>query len=217
VSSVRLYPPALPIAHVDGHAFQSEPNARKRPRDQGEMRMRPRFRSVPELLTATWMYKTQEEFDAFDAFYEDALLSGSLEFDVPVHDRGTPTGRRWYTAQVVGDYRCDFDLPRIYRVTATLRLIEDLGTVRIPPGIQATIGINFGLTARTQAPTVAATIGLNFIMTAQAPVPAPGALISLDFAMAWVVPSGDPLLSQDRETDAGEARETDAGDDRQTD
>lgn len=215
MSSVRVYPEDLPAMLVDPLSFTPEPNAKERPRDQGEMRMRPRFRSVPDLCTASWIFQTQEDFDAFDEWYEDTLQAGSLDFDIQAQDRGTQYGHRWYTAQIVGDYRADVIVGPRYRVTATLRLIDDLGTVRIPPGIEATIGLNFTLAAQTVPPSFAATIGLNFTLTAEMLPSPPGVTIELLFGMAWVsAPS--PAVSQGRETDAGDARETDAGTTRDT-
>lgn len=216
MSSVRIYPLQLPSVLVEGHGFQPEPNARERARDQGEMRLRPRWRSVPELCTVSWLYVEQAQFDAFDAWYEDQLLAGSLDFDLLVQDRGTPFGRRWYTAQFVGDYRCEVLDALMYRVSATLRLVEDLGTLRIPPGVEATIGLRFGFSAQTSAPPLAATIGLHCGLQAQMPLGALAASIGLNSGLAWVLPPPPPLGDM-RETDAGDARETDAGATRETD
>ena len=215
MSSIRIYPLDLPAPLVEGHGFQPEPNARERPRDQGEMRMRPRFRSVPELCTVSWLYVEQAHFDAFDVWYEDELLAGSLDFDLRVQDRGTEFGRRWYTAQFVGDYRCDVLDALMYRVSATLRLVEDLGTLRIPPGIEATIGLNFGLRAQTAAPPFAVTIGMNFVLQASMPMPPLAASIGLNFTLHAAMPLAP--LGGLRETDAGASRETDAGTTREID
>ena len=214
MSSVRLYPLHLPAALVAGHGFQPEPNARERVRDQGEMRMRPRWRSVPELCTVSWLYQTQQDFDDFDAWYEGDLQAGALDFDLRVQDRGTEFGQRWYTAQFVGDYRCEVFDALLYRVSATLRLIEDLGTLRIPPGIEAMMRCDYTLTGRTVAPTIAATIALDYGFSA-AIRPGPlAATMTVTFTLQAVDTTASDAL---RETDAGDERETDAGIARETD
>lgn len=201
---------------VDEYGFQPKPNARLRDRDQGEARMRPRWRSVPELLTVNWTLITQEEFDIFHEWYERDLDVGSLDFDLQVQARGTPFELTWYTAQFVGDYKCEVLDPFGYLVSATLLLIEELGTVRIPPGIEVTIGLPFALIANTAPPPFAAIIGLNFVLTAITPQTSLISTIELPLGMVWALPPV-PSSSQERETDFGDVRETDVSDVRYTD
>jgi hypothetical protein len=219
VSSIRLIPTGLPTALADGHGFQPLENARPRQRDQGEMRMRPRWRTTPERCTVRWRF-TQAQFDLFDAWYEDTLRAGTLDFDVPVHRRGQTSGDSsgltWYTALFEGDYACEVDKTQRYFVSATLQLLDDLGPDRVPPGITSTIALDFGLSAQTLPPLLAATIELNFGLQAVMPSGATGATIELDFGLAWVAGSTPPGASI-RETDSGEEREVDSGDTRLTD
>lgn len=217
MSSVRVYSLDLPEPMVDEYGFQPKPNARLRDRDQGEARMRPRWRSVPELLTVNWTLVTQEEFDVFHEWYERDLDVGSLDFDLPVQARGTPFDFTWYTAQFVGDYKCEVLDPFGYLVSATLLLIEELGSVRIPPGIEASIGLPFTLLARTVAPQFAATINLNFVLTAEPANPILEAILGLQFGLAWASSGAVPTSSQTRETEVGEDREIESGELRVTD
>lgn len=203
---------------ADGHGFQLLENARPRARDQGESRMRPRWPSVPERCTVRWRL-TQAQFDTFHAFHEDDLLSGSLDFDVQVQLRGeasgTSSGVTWYTVLIEGEYSVEVDKTQRYVVSATLRLVEELGPVRIPPGIEASIVLSFGLSAQTLPPPLAATISLNFALQALMPTGPTGATISLNFGMVWTVEDPAPE-SADRETEAGIGRDTESGESRTT-
>ncbi len=158
----------------------------------------------------------QEQFDVFDEWYEEGLISGTLDFDLQIDNRGTATEFTWYTCQFEGDYTCEVLDPFGYQIRATLCLIDDLGTLRIPPGIETTISLNFGLSARASAPQLAASIGLNFGLWAEIPLGPMEAGISLNFSMEWTVPPLPPVGDM-RETDAGAARETATGTARETD
>lgn len=212
MASIRVFPKNLPIAIVDGHTYLQITNGRIRNRDAGESRIRPRYSVVPEQLRVGWILPLQEQFDVFDEWYEEGLISGTLDFDLQIDNRGTATEFTWYTCQFEGDYTCEVLDPFGYQIRATLRLIDDLGTLRIPPGIETTISLNFGLSARASAPQLAASIGLNFGLWAEIPLGPMEASISLNFGLAWALPASDM-----RETDIGDIRETEAGDTRITD
>lgn len=218
MSSVRVFPSSLPTALADGHGFQLLENARPRARDQGESRMRPRWYTVPERCTVRWRF-TQTQFDAFHAFHEGTLLSGSLDFDVLVQRRGeasgTSDGVTWYTALFEGEYSFEVDKTQRYVVSATLRLVEELGPERVPPSIESSIVLNFGMTARTLPPLLTATISLPFGLQALMPTGPAGATISLNFGMVWTVEDPAPE-SSDRETEAGLGRDTESGESRTT-
>lgn len=216
MASIRVVPKTLPIAIVDGHTYSQITNGRIRNRDTGESRIRSRYSTVPEQLHVGWILPLQEQFDVFDEWYEEDLASGTLNFDLQIDNRGTATEFTWYTCQFEGDYRCEVLDPFGYQIRATLRLVEDLGTLRIPPGIESTIGLRFGLSARTVPPTLAATIGLHFGLQARMALPSLQASIGLSFGLAWLQPPAPPP-AEARETDAGAGRETDAGVTRETD
>lgn len=134
-SSLQAYPSALPAALVQGHGFTPLANGRGRDRDAGEKRLRPRYRRPPEQAAVVWVY-TQDQFDAFDAWFESDLAVGSQVFDVQLHERGGLQTTLWYVARFVGDYAAQ-DLEGLrYQVSATLLLLEELGPVRVLPGIE---------------------------------------------------------------------------------
>ena len=219
MSSIRVFPQHLPAALVAGHGFEPQPNARQRERDQGEMRLRPRWRSVPEHASVTWLLD-QDGFDAFDAWFEDSLKAGTGDFDVRVQHRGTQWGTTWYTAMFLGGvYGCDV-VPSatglMYRVTASLQLIEELGPVRVSPGITATLRVNYSLTARTTPPTITALLQLDYGFSAAPRIPHLEATMGYSYTLTATDASAPPP-SQVREADSGDERETDAGDIRQTD
>lgn len=97
--------------------------------------MRPRYRSTPEHATVVWVYD-QTQFDVFDAWFENDLLVGSQVFDVQLHQRGGVLAALWYAARFVDEYQVQELEGLRYQVTATLLLLEELGPVRITPGIE---------------------------------------------------------------------------------
>lgn len=115
-------------------------SAQPRDREQGEQRMRPRFRSVPDIVEVSWQL-TQNEFDALDTFFNDTLRAGERTFDARVHFRGTALGTEWFTCQWVGEYTWNAGFPSEggfeYEVSARFRLLESLGATRTAPGITA--------------------------------------------------------------------------------
>ncbi|MGA0608825.1 hypothetical protein [Caldimonas sp. KR1-144] len=145
MASIYVLPESMPPALRDGHSFQPLPNARKRDRDAGESRMRPRFRSVPDVCTVSWFIEDQAVFDAFHDWFEETIVVGTEDFDIQVADREA-FGRRWYTARFIDDagYEVQIDECGRYTVSATLWLVEDIGTERVAPGIEASGGIVFG-------------------------------------------------------------------------
>jgi hypothetical protein len=170
--SLIVFPATLPSALVQGRSFQQVPNARPRERDMGESRARPRYRRTEELVAVSWMLQ-QAQLDTFHDWYEDELIVGTDRFDLQLQGRGAePFGMLWYSARFVGDYTAEFvpgesirDLAgavigqrHLYRVSATLRLIEEIGASRTPPGIELLGGIVFG-TGGMQFP--AATLALQ--------------------------------------------------------
>lgn len=208
MASIREFPPALPAALVQGHGFQPGPNATPRERDQGERRMRPRYRSAPDLCSASWLF-TQEEFDEFHDWFEDVLLAGSLDFDVRVQHRGTEYGTTWYTAVFAQDYVAEVLHTLLYRVTAPLVLRELIGPVRVPPTVQALGRVAFGGGGVMGRPVLAARGGIAFSGGAgMGSVPLQGRG-SVAFG------GGGPLrglaVAQAREADDGSERETDSG------
>ena len=127
-----VYPDTLPRPLVAGHGFTPLPNARERERDAGERRMRPKYRSVPDSCTVSFVY-TQAEFDAFHEWYEGELEGGVRDFDMQLQARGTDSGLTWFVCRFVGDYGFE-DLMTadgiMYRVSATVLAVDEIGEDR---------------------------------------------------------------------------------------
>lgn len=156
-SSLQAYPPTLPAAMVQGHGFTPLANGRGRDRDAGEKRLRPRYRQAPEQASVAWVF-TQDQFDAFDAWFEGDLVVGSQVFDVQLHERGGLQTTLWYVSRFVGDYAAQELEGLRYQVTATLLLLEELGPVRVLPGIElGRPGWTFG--GRVGVPAAAIALG----------------------------------------------------------
>lgn len=214
--SLIAYPPTLPAGLVQGRTIQQVPNAQARGRDMGESRMRPRYRRSHEAVSVSWVF-TQPQFDTFDGWYEDDLLAGSGIFDIELQGRGAdPFGLLWYTAQFVGDYSFEHIPQRLYyRVTATLRLVEELGAVRVPPGIDGLGLISFGGDAAFAAPALVAIGSIAFTGGAEMFMPEPEATGIVTFSGAAEFGSG-PADITDRHTEAGVLRDAESGDMRST-
>jgi hypothetical protein len=161
VASLYTIPPSLPPGFREGHSFEPLANARVRQRDQGEARMRPRYRSVPDQCTITWRF-TQAEFDVFDEWFENTIRVGSFDFDLQVADRATQLGTTWFTARFVSDYERSDASGLRYRVSAQLLLVDELGPVRVAPGIEASGGIVFAGGVAFDPPPLLASGGIEF-------------------------------------------------------
>lgn len=214
--SLLAYPSTLPSGLVQGRTFQPMANAQARDRDQGEARMRPRYRRTHETVSVSWFF-TQEQFDDFHEWYEDGIIVGSERFDLELQGRGAdPFGLIWYTAQFVGDYSFEHTPQRLYyRVTATLRLVDEIGAVRTPLGLESLGEIAFTGAAEFAAPALAALGSIAFSGDAEMFTPEPEAVGSVSFSGAAEFGAG-PADITDRETEAGVARATEAGDMRST-
>jgi hypothetical protein len=140
MASPFALPDAVPPPLASGHSFSVAPLGRPRDRDQGERRMRPRFRFVPLEVDVSWAL-TQAEFDALDVFFNDTIRAGESSFDARVHLRGSDFAREWFTCQWIGDYEWSVGTASAegleYRVSTRLRLLESLGETREAPGILA--------------------------------------------------------------------------------
>lgn len=213
MASIRVFPESLPAALVAGHGFEPLPNARIRERDQGESRMRPRYRSVPEMCAASWLLD-QDQFDVFHDWFEDSLIAGSLDFDVRVQLRGTQTGTTWYTAVFPQGYSADVTHGLLYRINAPLLLREELGPIRIAPGISAWGAIEFTGSVRMTPFVLSASGAITFdggVGVGLSGIQASG---GISFGGGAAVES--VVLSVMREDDNGAERETDSGDVRET-
>lgn len=218
MASIRVFPEALPAALVAGHGFEPLPNARRRERDQGESRMRPRYRSVPEMCMASWLFD-QEQFDVFHDWFEDALLAGSLDFDVRVQYRGTEYGTTWHTALFPEGYSAEVTHGLLYRITAPLLLREALGPVRLAPGISAAGGITFIGGVMLMPFTIEAAGAISFsggVRPALATLSAAG---GIEFNGGFSPGQQEEIEegNQARQTDDGATREIDEGSIRITD
>jgi hypothetical protein len=141
VPSEFVFPASLPRPLADPHEFEPVDIAASRPRDAGEMRREPLYRSVPQRLAVTWPRLTQPQFDTFVAWFEDELLAGARRFDVQVAAQGG-SGPTWWTALFLrqGDdmvYAVDVLPGTRYRVAAKLLLLGTPFGVRVAPGIFA--------------------------------------------------------------------------------
>jgi hypothetical protein len=199
----------------------------------GESRTRPRYRRTHELVSVSWMLP-QAAFDTFDDWYENELIVGAVQFDLQLQGRTSdPFGLLWYSAQFVGDYTSEFipgesihDLSGavigqrfLYRVSATLRLVDEIGAVRVPPGIELLGGIFFG-GGEMQFPAAELALegdGIVFGGDIEFPVfPLAAEGDGIVFGGGEMEMAGGFVASLARVTEAGESRVTEGGENRQT-
>jgi hypothetical protein len=210
VASLYTIPPSLPPGLREGHGFEPLPNARVRQRDQGEARMRPRYRSVPDQCTITWRF-TQAEFDVFDEWFENTIIVGSTDFDLQVADRATALGKTWFTARFLGDYERSDASGLRYRVSANLLLVDELGAVRVAPGIEASGGIVFSGGVSFDPPLLTPEGGITFGGSVDFGLPALMAGGGIEFGGGTEMEGG---VSGGRVTEGTDARITEGSDNR---
>lgn len=123
--------------------------------DQGELRRRPLYSTVPQVLKVSW-YLNQTQFDTWWDWYEETLEVGARKFDVPIERQGGPgagsnTRLEWWTAQFHGEpYSVQTGpLGDEYEITAQLLLIGEPFDIRVPPGIVASLFTSTTLRAKT--------------------------------------------------------------------
>jgi hypothetical protein len=161
-----VIPRSLPIPRYRPHSFSPLDIARTGEADQGELRRRPIYRSVPQQLRLEWVVD-QSDLDTFWDWFEGTLAAGAKKFDVKVAKQGTEglaRGARltWYTAQFVGMPQHEAKHRGFYAISATLLLMGAPFDIRIPPGILASGGIRFRGRAITAAVPVRAAGGIAF-------------------------------------------------------
>lgn len=119
------------------HAFSPRPIAQARARDQGEVRQRPNRRGAPpQVLRGEWWLDSQAQFDAFFAWFETDLLAGALDFDVLVAPQGG-TDPSYWTARFLSQPQYDVRHGLRWTVGCELLLLDEVGAVRTPPGMDA--------------------------------------------------------------------------------
>ena len=161
-----VIPRSLPIPRNRPHSFAPLDIARTGEADQGELRRRPLYRSVPQQLRLEWLVD-QDGLDAFWQWFETTLVAGAKKFDVKVAKQGTEglaRGARltWWTAQFVGMPQHEAKHRGFYGIAATLLLIGAPFDVRIPPGILASGGIRFRGRVLTSPGRIRAVGGIAF-------------------------------------------------------
>lgn len=80
-----VFPATLPNALAAGNTIAPKSRTISMTNDAGGIVIRPSKRSAPSTYTFTWKF-TAAQYAAFDAFYEDTLLAGSMPFLCPVDD-----------------------------------------------------------------------------------------------------------------------------------
>lgn len=207
MSSIHTFPADLPPALQQGHSFQPLANARNRKRDQGETRMRPRYRSVPDQCVISWFFETQEEFDTFHDWFEDTVVVGSSDFDLQVADRDT-FGVTWWTARFIDEYKFEVDEVCRYTVSAQLLLVEELGPTRVAPGIEASGGIEFAGGVSFAPPLLRASGGIAFGGGVDFGLPALTPSGGIAFSGGWTIVSVEGFVTEDNDQFVTEGGDT---------
>lgn len=115
------YPEGLPLPLREGYAFQAVSPMVRSDLQSGRARQRRRFTSVPTMDSVSWLLDDVQA-QLFEAWWEDALISGSQWFECPLK---TPEGIQNYTARFTDIYSGPILSGRSHwRFTAELELRE---------------------------------------------------------------------------------------------
>lgn len=94
------YPDGLPRGLHSGRKYQLVSPLMRSDLQSGRARQRRRFTSVPEAVSVTWLFNDSQG-QAFEAWWRDALVDGSLWFECPLDH---PIGYDFYTCRFTGVY-----------------------------------------------------------------------------------------------------------------
>lgn len=196
--SIRVEPVLIRgrLKATSPHAFSPRSFTTERERDAGERRIRPDRRPPPfQLLQGEYYFSSQAQFDAFWDWYEDELLAGAEDFDVLVAGQGgvVPV---WWTAR-------HLEVPRYvarrglrWGVEVQLLLLDEIGTERVEPGLDAAGRLVFDGEAMPDAPGARAEGAIVFGGYAVAVLPDLYAMGSVEFG-GHVVTDGEAAGADD--------------------
>lgn len=95
-----VYPDGLPRGLHSGRKYQLVSPLMRSELASGRARQRRRFTSVPEAVSVGWLFNDLQG-QAFEAFWRDQLVDGSLWFECPLDH---PLGYDFYTCRFTGPY-----------------------------------------------------------------------------------------------------------------
>src|SRR5690606_10874895 len=116
------YPSSLPCPVRQGYQTRHVQPFLRTEMVSGRAKQRRRFTSVPSIESVTWIFKSQAQAAAFEAWFRDSLSDGAEWFNCPLK---TPIGATNYVCRFTDMYTGP-DLIGVcaWRVTAELELWE---------------------------------------------------------------------------------------------
>ncbi|QQE90495.1 hypothetical protein [Azotobacter chroococcum] len=115
------YPEGLPMPLREGYSFQAVSPLLRSDLESGRSRQRRLYTSVPTMVGVSWLLSGVQA-QLFEAWWEDALISGSQWFECPLK---TPEGIQRYVARFTDIYSGPNLTGRSHwRFTAELELRE---------------------------------------------------------------------------------------------
>ncbi len=116
------YPDGLPAPLIQNYGFQHQETIARTQLVTGRAVQRKLYDTVPTMVTASWILKSDGHAAAFEAFFRDQLDNGAKWFEV---DLKTPIGRGPWLARFTGMYSGPKALAtRYWTASATLELKE---------------------------------------------------------------------------------------------
>lgn len=113
---------ALPMPLQEGYAFQAVSPLIRTELTSGRARQRRAFTSTPTQASVAWLFTTDGQGLAFEAWYRDALADGAAWFMMRLQ---TPAGIKFYKCRFTDIYQGPtLVAPLYWRYTATLELFE---------------------------------------------------------------------------------------------
>ncbi|AGN80631.1 hypothetical protein [Pseudomonas putida] len=95
-----VYPQSLPMPLREGYGFQPVSPLRRSNKVSGRSVQRRLYKSVPTVAAVRWIFSESQAL-AFEAWFEDQLVSGSQWFECPLK---VPGGIGTYKARFVDIY-----------------------------------------------------------------------------------------------------------------
>lgn len=96
------YPDGLPLPLRDGYKFQHVQTFLRTDMESGRAAQRRKFRSVPSKVSVSWIFKTDNQAAAFEAWYSETLKDGAEWFNSPLK---TPIGEQDFVCRFTAMYQ----------------------------------------------------------------------------------------------------------------
>ena len=139
------FPSDLPLPDRSDYRETFEEIRRSLEMESGTQRRRNRMRAAPRRFDLSFQL-TQNEFAAFDTWWQSTIRGGEREFDIQLQADDAGEALVWYTVRVVdGVYNAEVNERMEYRVTFTVRAVAEGFATRISGTDELRADLRIGL------------------------------------------------------------------------